>query len=198
MKDIAAYTIESAQPIVALVGISRPSFVAARIVVDNCSDSEIASMLRHERTHLLAHDNLKRLLMACVPDVLTLTPSHREIANAWHDAAEDAADDAATQGEPNACMELAALLLKVAALAPSPAYSSVTVSPFIDSIGLERRVRRLVSDHTPTAHQADRSLAGAILIGIAVLASSMLFSSTARSIVHSAIEAVVAAGAPGR
>jgi beta-lactamase regulating signal transducer with metallopeptidase domain len=197
-QGIAAYTIESAQPVVALVGIARPFFVAARIVVDSCSESEIASMLRHERTHLLSHDNLKRLLMACVPDVLALTPYHRTIAGAWHDAAEDAADDAATLGEPHACMEMAALLLKVAALAPSPTYASVTVSPFIDSDGLERRVRRLVSDHTPTRAKPTDHFAGAILIGIALVASSMLFSSTARSIVHTAIETAVVVGAPGR
>jgi beta-lactamase regulating signal transducer with metallopeptidase domain len=198
VKGIAAYRIESAQPIVALVGISRPSFVAAGIVVDACTENELANMVRHERTHLLAHDNLKRLLLACVPDVLSLTPYHRAIANAWHEAAEDAADDAATLGEPHARMELAALLLKVAGLAPSPTYASVTISPFIAAHGLERRVRRLVSDQLPTRARPSDHFAGAVLIGIALLASMMLFSSTARSIVHTAIETVVAAGARGR
>jgi hypothetical protein len=198
VHGIGAYTIASTQPIVALVGIWRPAFVAAAVVVDNCSETELANMLRHERTHLLAHDNLKRFLIACVPDVLALTRSHRAIANAWHDAAEDAADDAATQGEPYASMELAALLLKVASLAPSPTYTSVTVSPFIDSDGLERRVRRLVSDHRPTRAKPSDHFAGAVLISIALFASWMLFSSTARSIVHTIVESIVAAGARGR
>jgi hypothetical protein len=195
---IAAYKIESAEPIVALVGIWRPAFVVARVVVDVCTESELANMARHERTHYLAHDNLKRLLMACVPDVLALTPYHRSIADAWHDSAEDAADDAATHGDPRARLDLAALLLKVASLAPSMRRSVATASAFIDANGLGRRVRRLVTDHSPTRTKPSDHFAGAILIGIALLISTLLFSSTARSIVHTAVEAVVAAGAPGR
>jgi beta-lactamase regulating signal transducer with metallopeptidase domain len=198
VSRIGAYQIASAQPIVALVGIVRPSFVVARVVVDACTACEIANMVRHERTHLLAHDNLKRLLMACVPDVLALTPYHRAIADAWHDAAEDAADDAATQGEPRARLDLAALLLKVANLTPTVRDANTSTSLFIDADGLERRVRRLVADHSPSRTQPSDHLAGAVLIGIALLVSTLLFSSTARHIVHSAVEAVVAAGAPGR
>ena len=197
-RGIGAYRIVSPQPIVALVGIWQPSLVAAAVVVDNCTEIELANMLRHERTHFLSHDNLKRFLIACVPDVLALTRYHRTIASAWHDAAEDAADDAATQGEPYASMELAALLLKVASLAPSPTYASVTVSPFIESDSLERRVRRLVSDHRPTRAKPSDHFAGAVLISIALVASWMLFSSTARSIVHTVVESIVAAGASGR
>ncbi|MGH9199906.1 MAG: M56 family metallopeptidase [Vicinamibacterales bacterium] len=198
VSGITSYTIESTQPIVALVGIWRPAFVAARIVVEACTESELANMVRHERTHFIARDNLKRLLMACVPDLLAFTPYHRAIGTAWHDAAEDAADDAVTQSEPRARLELAQLLLKVANLAPSPSYVSATVSPFIDAHGLERRVRRLVTDQSEPLAKPSDHLAGAVLIGIALLVSTLLFSSNARSIVHSAVEAVVAAGAQGR
>jgi hypothetical protein len=198
VAGIGAYTIEATQPIVALVGIWRPAFVAARMVVDACTPTELANMVRHERTHLLARDNLKRLLMACMPDLLAFTPYHRAISNAWHDAAEDAADDAVTRDEPRARLELATLLLKVATLAPSPSYATASVSPFIDADGLERRVRRLVTDDAPPLAKPSDHLAGAVLIGIALLVSTLLFSSHARSFVHSAVEAVVAAGASGR
>ena len=199
VSGIQAYAIESEQPIVALVGVWRPTFIVARMVVDACSDSELANMIRHERTHLLAHDNLKRLLMGCVPDVLSITPYHRAIASSWHDAAEDAADDAATRDEPKPRLELAALLLKVAGLAPAPKpFMGAMASPFIDADGLERRVRRLVTDEWPTLRKPSDHLAGLVLIGIAVLVSTLLFSSTARSVVYNAVEAVVAAGARGR
>jgi hypothetical protein len=58
--------------------------------------------------------------MASLPDLLRWTPMHREIVDAWHHAAEDAADDATTGGEAMARAELAALLLKVVRLAPAP------------------------------------------------------------------------------
>lgn len=197
---IQAYAIQSPQPIVALIGVWRPAFVAASMVVDVCTESELANLVRHERTHLLARDNLKRLLMACVPDVLSLTPYHRAIASAWHDAAEDAADDAATRGEPKARLELAALLLKVASLAPAApgTLANATGSPFIEPHGLERRVRRLVLDEWPVLRKPSDHVAGLVLIGIAVLVSTLPLSGTARTIVHSAVETVVAIGARGR
>jgi hypothetical protein len=116
---------------------------------------------------------------------------------AWEDAAEDAADDAATHGEPRARLDLAALLLKVASLAPSVRYGTAS-SQFLDVGGLERRVRRLVADDSPSRTQTSDRLFVAVLIGIALLVSTSLFSNTARRVVHNAVEAVVAAGAPGR
>jgi beta-lactamase regulating signal transducer with metallopeptidase domain len=197
-SGVSAYRVELTQPVVALVGIWRPTFVVARVVADACTDKEMADMLRHERTHFLSHDNLKRLLITCAPDVLALTRYHRILANAWHDAAEDAADDAATHGDPRASMELAALLLKIASLAPTPTYKSATISPFIEADGLERRVRRLVSDHEPTRAKPSDHLAGAVLIAIAVAGSLLLFSRTARGVVHMIVEFVVSTGATGR
>jgi Zn-dependent protease with chaperone function len=198
VSGLDAFTIEAAQPIVALVGIWRPAVVAARVVVDACTESELASIVRHERMHLVAGDNLKRLLMACVPDVLALTPYHRAIAQAWHDAAEEAADDGATRGELGARLDLAALLLKVASLAPVVTRADATASALIDANGLERRVRRLVTDPSPSPARPSDCLAAVLLIGIALVSSTPLFSSATRSLVHGTVEAVVIAGAPGR
>jgi Zn-dependent protease with chaperone function len=153
---VPAYIIDTLAPIVALVGVFSPRLVAARAVVDACSHHELSAIVAHERGHLLAHDNLKRWLMACAPDVLRWTPLHRQIGEAWRDAAEDAADDFATAGRDLARVDLAALLVKVARLAdaaPVPA----AVSPFADTDGLERRVRRLLSqDASPSADTGPR------------------------------------------
>ena len=83
------------------------------------------------------------------PDVLRWTPLHASINSAWRAAAEDAADDAATRGREEARVDLAALLVKIARLAPSIASPS-PVSPFADEEGLNRRVHRLL---TPTEQQ---------------------------------------------
>ena len=196
IADIHAYKIESPQPIVALVGIWRPALVIARVVLDVCSDSDLEKMLGHERNHLTSHDNLKRLLMACSPDLLRLGHCHREIVTAWHDAAEDAADDATTHGEPAARLDLAAVLLKVARLAPSTSYAAVPASPFVDSDGLERRVRRLVADDALSTASPPNRFKGSIAIAIVLLASAPLFSDSLGRLVHKAVETIVTTGAP--
>jgi Zn-dependent protease with chaperone function len=142
---VPAYAIESLAPIVALVGVFSPRLIAARTVVESCTTEELAAIVAHERGHLHARDNLKRWLMGCAPDALRWTPWHRQIAAAWHDAAEDAADDAATRGDQRARVDLAALLVKIARLTPEPSWPAATVSPFVEKGGLERRVRRLLT-----------------------------------------------------
>ena len=141
---VPAYTIESPAPIVALVGVFAPKLIAARTVIESCTIEELTAIVAHERGHLQARDNLKRWLMACAPDALRWTPIHQEIAAAWHDAAEDAADDVATRGDERARANLAALLVKIARLTPGAAWPAATVSPFVENDGLDRRVRRLL------------------------------------------------------
>lgn len=141
---VPAYAIDSNSPIVALVGVFSPKLLAARAVIESCTREELASIVAHERGHLDAMDNLKRWLMACAPDTLRWTATHREMAAAWCDAAEDAADDAAAEGGAMARLDLAALLVKVARLTPHATWSTATVSPFVDASGLDRRVRRLI------------------------------------------------------
>jgi hypothetical protein len=143
---VPAYVIDAPSPMVALVGVFSPRLVAARAVIEVCSSEELAAIVAHERGHLHSRDNLKRWLLTCAPDVLRWTPLHASIVSAWRDAAEDAADDAATRGEEEARVDLAALLVKIARLAPSLA-SPAAVSPFADEEGLDRRVHRLL---TPT------------------------------------------------
>lgn len=141
---LRAFAVESTSPMVALVGVFNPTLVASSSVINACTAEEIASIAGHERGHFESRDNLKRWIVASLPDMLRWTPVHREIVDAWHHAAEDAADDATTGGEPIARAELAALLLKVVRLAPAQSWNAAVVSPFVEQHGLERRVRRLL------------------------------------------------------
>jgi len=138
------FAIDSNSPIVALVGVFAPKLIASRTVLDACTPEEVACIVAHERGHLHSRDNLKRWVMASLPDALHWTAIHREMLETWHHAAEDAADDAATGGEEIARSELAALLLKIVRLAPQPQWRSAIVSPFVEDRELERRVRRLL------------------------------------------------------
>lgn len=142
---VPAYVIDSLAPIAALVGVFSPKLIAARAVIEACTQEELTAIVSHERGHLLARDNMKRWLMGCAPDALRWTPLHHEICAAWHDAAEDAADDVATGGDAGARVGLATLLVKIARLAPAAPWPAATVSPFVQPDGLVRRVRRLLA-----------------------------------------------------
>jgi Zn-dependent protease with chaperone function len=174
--DLQAFAIESPAPIVALVGVFAPKLIAARSVVEACTSDEIAQIVAHERGHFDARDNLKRWLMASLPDALRWTPIHRDIVDAWHHAAEDAADDAATNGDAPARADLAALLLKIVRMAPGPSWDTAIVSPFVEDHGLERRVKRLLRPELePPAPWAivPMALAGTMVIAIIATMSSL-------------------------
>ena len=190
---VPAYAIDSVAPIVALVGAFRPRLVAARIVIDACTASELAAIVAHECGHFHSRDNLKRWLMNCVPDVLRWTPIHRELASAWHDAAEDAADDAATPGDAASRADLAALLIKIARLTPEPAWPAATVSPFVEPGGLNRRVRRLLAGEAAVAGRVTPAFA-AIVMCVATLAAAVVMRPETLERLYGIIEAVIAVG----
>jgi beta-lactamase regulating signal transducer with metallopeptidase domain len=192
-RSMPAFAIDSPSPIVALVGVFTPKLIAARSVIDACTPEEVACIVGHERGHLQSRDNMKRWVMASLPDVLSWTPIHREMIDAWHHAAEDAADDAATGGEEIARAELAALLLKVVRLAPQPQWHSAIVSPFVEDRGLERRVRRLLKPELePPAPLAIVPMVAVTSIVIALLAA--LASPDALEAIFEAFESLVAFG----
>jgi beta-lactamase regulating signal transducer with metallopeptidase domain len=168
--------------------------VAARSVIEACSAAELAVIVAHERGHLSSRDNLKRLLIACAPDALRWTAIHRRIAAAWSDAAEDAADDAATLGDAAARIDLAALLIKIARLTPSPAWPAATVSPFVEPNGLDRRVRRLLEDAvTPTPVGSRRATASLLLIAMGLATAALTRTETLERI-YGGVEALVGFG----
>ena len=189
---VPAYVIDSLAPIVALVGVFNPRLVAARSVVEACSPGELNAIVAHERGHLHSRDNLKRWLMACAPDALRWTPVHHEIAAAWHNAAEDAADDAATSGDAASRVNLAALIVKIARLAPGPVWREATVSPFIEPDGLNRRVRRLLAG-SPDAHARHRKMWPA-LVAVSAVAAALLLQPSALERLYLATEAIIRFG----
>ena len=191
---VPAYVIDAAAPIVALVGVFKPKLVAARSVIDACTTGELNAIVAHERGHLHSRDNLKRWLMACSPDALRWTAIHHEIAAAWHDAAEDAADDAATTGDDAARVDLAQLIVKIARLAPAPAWREATVSPFVEPSGLNRRVRRLLESGHGAEQRPHSRLRQALVLTTALAASWTLAQPASLERLYHAIEAVIRFG----
>lgn len=189
---VPAYAIDSAAPIVALVGVFSPRLVAARSVIAACTTGELASIVAHERGHVRSRDNLKRWLMASAPDALRWSRVHHEITTAWHHAAEDAADDVAAGTDAGARVDLAALLVKIARLTPEPVWPAATVSPFIERGGLDRRVRRLVGTKVTTITRWPGAATAAVCLGAAVLGA--MNSPTVLHRTYEIVEALIAFG----
>jgi beta-lactamase regulating signal transducer with metallopeptidase domain len=165
--------------------------IAARTVIESCTTEELTAIVAHERGHLHARDNLKRWLMGCAPDALRWTRWHHEISAAWHDAAEDAADDAATRGDHRARVDLAALLVKIARLTPQPSWPAATVSPFVEKGGLDRRVRRLLtSGDRPPAPSPWLPLSAATAAAVIVFAVNPAMLKQ----IYDVVESVIAFG----
>jgi Zn-dependent protease with chaperone function len=191
---VPAYVIDAVAPIVALVGAFRPKLVAARSVIEACTAAELAAIVAHERGHLYSRDNLKRLLLACTPDALRWTAVHQQIAAAWNDAAEDAADDAATPGDAASRVDLAALLIKIARLTPQRLWPAATVSPFVEPHGLDRRVRRLLAGEGAATTRPHGALTSISLAAGCAAVTTIVTAPETLERLYRIIEAVVALG----
>jgi Zn-dependent protease with chaperone function len=181
-------------PIVALVGIFDPVLIVSRHIVEACDEDEIARIVAHERGHLRSHDNIKRWVMHFLTGILRPTSIHAEIVDAWHQASEDAADDAATGDDVVARADLAALLLKVVRLAPQRTWSDAIISPFVENDrGLERRVRRLLRNDLEAP--APLAILPMIAIGLIFTAAiAVMASPAALESIFDLFEALVALG----
>lgn len=177
-----AYALDLPFPLVAVLGIVRPTLFVSRVVLDTCAPAEMAAILEHERAHVRRRDNAVRLLMDAAPDLLGPTRLASAVAAAWHRAVEQRADDAAGRR-----LDLAAALVKIAriAAAASGIAPAAAATPALDlpASALYRgesaaligdRVRRLV-DGEPEARPARAAAiwtaaaaAGAAICGLAL------------------------------
>jgi Zn-dependent protease with chaperone function len=184
---LPASIIDTAFPVVAIVGLVLPRLFVARSVLDACSPEELDAVLAHEQAHAREHDNLRRLAMAAAPDVLGLCAGGSRLDAAWKQAAEFAADEAAARGRDGG-LHLASALLKVARLATGP-LEPVPASALYHGEPIAERVRRLVDP--PHAGETRpwpawaRSGASILLVGAALAALPLL---------HAGAEAVLSLG----
>jgi hypothetical protein len=164
LPDVAvpAFRIDSGFPVVAVVGIFRPTLVVDATVLDGCSTDELHAILAHEQGHLCRWDNLRRALFAAAPDPLSYTVTGVRLRDDWRVATEEAADDVAAERGEDARVHLASALLRVARLAP-PATEHASVvfhgaqlpaSALYRGDSVEGRVRRLIEAAPPTRHSS--------------------------------------------
>lgn len=141
---VPAVAVDARFPIVAVAGVIRPRLIIARSVLASCSPDELRAVLAHEQGHIDRRDNLRRLLIASAPDVISWMPASARMFAAWREATEEAADDAASHAGADARLRLASALIKVAKLAPGPAPAVIPTSALYCGERLEGRIRRLL------------------------------------------------------
>src|SRR5262249_34689178 len=131
-------------PIMALVGVLRPTLLITRGVVEALTREELRAAVAHELGHFRARDNLKRLAMRAAPDLLGMTPAAAAIETRWAWAAEHAADNRACDSEQARCA-LASALVKIARLTPPRTPLAQPISTLVDGGEIASRVQRLLS-----------------------------------------------------
>jgi len=160
---------------VSLAGILRPYVLVGRAARLTLSPAELEVAIAHELAHRQAHDNLKRFLMLCAPDLFGWTPIARRLESEWRAAAECAADGAAAAGDEERAATLASALVKVARLgAETNGICSPAWSTFHERGSLESRVKRLVAPEMPS-HIRRRGL-GVAFAAAAVITAGAWFA----------------------
>jgi hypothetical protein len=131
---------------ITLAGVFRTRILIGAAARVRLTAGELEAAIAHERAHQHAHDNLKRFVMFCAPDLFGMTPAARRLEAAWRAAAECRADSRATEGDERRALDLAGALVKVARAIPAGAPPEpVLWSTFNDPPLLERRVRDLLA-----------------------------------------------------
>lgn len=132
-------TSSTAPPLTA-AGIFKFSIWLSREAESALTPTELQTALQHERIHLERRDNLRKLLLR-----LIAFPGMEALENAWRDATETAADDAAVANAEEA-IELAAAIVKLSRLTSAQAPVELTtalISSEAEFVGL--RVSRLLT-----------------------------------------------------
>jgi len=189
---IPVYRLSNPSPIVSLVGVIHPRLFVSTPVLSSLSAAELDVSLSHELAHLLSGDNLKRVIVACCPDALSLAGIGRRVEDQWRAALEFSADDRAVGGDEQRALNLVSALVTMAKLTPAPRRSLLAVtSEFYDGALLSARIDRLLHPE-----RAGRSSLAVVpmwpvsLAGLALLAA-LLPSQAVWLVVHLATEGLV-------
>ncbi len=188
----SVFLLDHPLPVVSVVGFRHPRLFIAEQVLGVFTRAELQAALAHERGHMDARDNVKRLAFEACPDWLALTRFGDRLRRSWAAAAEAAADSAAAAG--GSALDLASALVKVARLFP-PGAVDLPSSALAGGSDLGPRLRRLLQAPPPSRSGRLPVLALWGLIVLAPVALAVLSTSPwALARVHALAEALVRLG----
>ena len=190
-----ALLLSDKAPVLAVAGVFRPRLIISRRVLRGLPAEEREVALRHESAHCVSGDNLKRFLILLAPDVLPFVCTFGSLERAWSRFTEWAADDHATQGDPQRAVSLAGALVRVARMGTGskPQLGYLSCSLLGGDRELSERVERLLRP-LPRPDRPVRALVS-LLTGAGALVGSavavLLIWPASLSLVHSALERLV-------
>jgi Zn-dependent protease with chaperone function len=138
-------------------GWLRPTIYASTDVMASLEPEEFEAALAHEVSHARRRDPLRLLWLGCCPDFLQLFRLDGAWRRAFSRSCEFAADAGASRGNPEAALDLASALLKVARMRTFRPLSvevlaDVAVSSaFSSRVDLEARVEALANPRPEAA-----------------------------------------------
>jgi hypothetical protein len=188
--SLPVYRVADDHPVISLAGLRHPRVFVGQKIIELFSDDELDLSLAHEAAHRDAHDNLKRVFVACSPDLLFLWGPGRRLEHRWRAAAEFTADSRAVRGSEERALALASALLKVARLAP--AFAALPPgSAFYDGTLLLARIDRLLGPAERIGAPRFPALGWSVSIGGLVAVTSIAAAEAVWLAVHMATEGLV-------
>lgn len=188
-----ALLLEDKAPVLAVAGVFRPQLVISQRVMHELSAEEREAALRHEQAHCTSGDNLKRFLILLSPDLFPFMRTFGSLERAWSRFTEWAADDQATEGDPQQALSLASALVRVAKMGSKPHLGYLSCSLLGGDRDLSQRVDRLLRPQAKSRKPVREFIplltgAGALVIS-AVLVITLWPGSL--TLVHQALEQLV-------
>lgn len=150
-SSVSVLRLSAGAPPLTVAGVFQPSIWLSSAAEFVLSQRELQSALRHEIVHVRRRDNLRKLMLR-----LVAFPGMTELENAWGEATEMAADDAAVSSASEA-LDLAAALIKLSrltSLGPQAELTTALVHRPAESVNA--RVERLIrwSERQPAKRPA--------------------------------------------
>jgi len=180
-------------PVLAVAGVVRPRLVISQPVLRGLTVEQRDAALRHEQAHRVSRDNIKRLLILMVPDVLPFLRTFASLERTWAKYTEWAADDQATEGNSDRALSLASALVRVAKMGTKPQLSYLVSLLVHDDHELSERVDRLLRPQSNPGKPAEVLVpfigsAGVLLVGAIAM---LLWWPGSLSLVHQLLEQLV-------
>jgi Zn-dependent protease with chaperone function len=170
-KSVSVLRSSAGAPPLITAGIGRPSVWLSQAAEFVLTERELRSALRHEFVHVRRRDNLRKLILR-----LVAFPGMERLENAWREATEMTADDAAVSSISEA-LDLAAAVIKLSRLAAlQPPAELITALVHSPAGSVNARVERLIAWKDSRQDRLNRYSFGyalcAALAAVAVLAVS--------------------------
>lgn len=170
-KSVSVLRSSAGAPPLITAGIGRPSVWLSQAAEFVLTERELQSALRHEFVHVRRRDNLRKLILR-----LVAFPGMERLENAWREATEMTADDAAVSSISEA-LDLAAAVIKLSRLAALQPPAELTTALVHSPAGsVNARVERLIAWKDRRQDRLNRYSFGyplcAAIAAVAVLAVS--------------------------